>query len=611
MTRNINQPIFRFPLTLLGGAIVLGVLGGCASSGGGGSPVAPLESPFYSAQAKANIQINTLRVFGDSYSAFQNTIPWGTKNWSSELAGSVSTNSLDNYAFGGARAATVGTNNFQQQINASNRSGKAFSEKDLTVVYFGYNDIGRAGGDLGAPKAGYLDGLSRLTSQGAASGSNRIFVTQIHDWSRNPGVSRAATQGLVADWVNFVGGVANTNPNIIAVDLFTVFNRVMDNPDQFGLVNVTDPDPARSATDYLFFNDVHFGSRGQEIIARTYYHYLTRGWNWAGAVNAGSLAAVRLNRDISSGVLRLNAQNSNPLQQGLRVTTLGQQNNSPASTPTAYQHLAFVQGSPTQFEQTAPKGMAFDIPLQSLGIQSSGHVGVALANDAQPLALQDAEGDRFNSQQQTQSTAAYWMQPHGNFHYSTILSYNQHQYNQTGHDKLLGRAINNTRSGSTVGLEGTLRYTLGYSLGKFTPFMSLGQQAHTLNAATFSSLYTSNVHYGQTTASDTYSTVGVDFDLTQPQFSGRQRLSLGGSFQHTQFINRDEIMVRMVESINPSLRMGEVIPRMRLNKTEFSMTARYHASRFLRFDTTYYIDASDRKQDQGIKFTASIPIGSR
>jgi hypothetical protein len=175
----------------------------------------------------------------------------------------------------------------------------------------------------------------------------------------------------------------------------------------------------------------------------------------------------------------------------------------------------------------------------------------------------------------------------------------------------LGRAINNTRSGSTVGLEGTLRYTLGYSLGKFTPFMSLGQQAHTLNAATFSSLYTSNVHYGQTTASDTYSTVGVDFDLTQPQFSGRQRLSLGGSFQHTQFINRDEIMVRMVESINPSLRMGEVIPRMRLNKTEFSMTARYHASRFLRFDTTYYIDASDRKQDQGIKFTARIPIGSR
>jgi lysophospholipase L1-like esterase len=576
---SLPKPV-HLKLTISALATVL-MLSACSSSSK--KPTA-VPNPFNAdgTGSSNNIQINTLRAFGDSYTAEDYSSSRGTKNWTRELAALVPTGNIENYAIGRAQAQSGDYNSFGEQVSNWQRRGSASSSKDLSVVYFGYNDVGRFGkseASYAASRAHYRDGVDRLVQSGASAGNNRIFVTQIHDWSRNPGVNNASTSQAIKDWVNFVGDVANSHPNVIAVDLYTVFNRVMENPGAFGLVNVSDANSSRSAKDFLFHDDIHFGSRGQELIARTYRHYLTRGWDWANALSAGSSASNQLSKDIEAGAL--NFGNGKSINSSVRLLPLT-----------------------SKVKATAPIGLAFDIKTAPILGQSNGRIGLAYGETAKNTIRSSSS---LTTDVQSTASSVYWLQPSGGFFYTAQLTQNRHRFEQRGHDDLLRSAVLNHRSANSLGFETALRYSFDLGRSTWTPWVSLSQQQHTLHAGTDRSLYTSDVSYRQSKVSDTYSGIGLDFELSQLPLRGGHRLVMGGGINHLRALQRDALRLQSSEAINGIL-STEVIERGFEPRTQLSLNADLVLKQEYQFGLTYRVEPEQRSSSQALELKAKIPF---
>ena len=92
----------------------------------------------------------------------------------------------------GATAGTyVGsTNDFAHQVTRWLGTAPKFVARDLTMVYFGYNDIKLSldpdGDDLAGAMLAYGTQLDRIIKAGAAGSSRRIFLVMPHDWGRSP-----------------------------------------------------------------------------------------------------------------------------------------------------------------------------------------------------------------------------------------------------------------------------------------------------------------------------------------------------------------------------------------------------------------------------------------
>jgi len=532
-------------------------------------------------QGQPSFSIDVLKAFGDSYTARDYSESSGVPNWTEFLNGLIDTSKVENYAIGGARAQDHDSSSFGQQISKSN----SIKNKELIVVYFGYNDISRVGrseDSYAASRAAYSAGVNRLVSMGAASGNNRIFVTQIHDWSRNPGVDSAATKDAVRTWNNHVASVANTNPNIIAVDLFTVFERVMDNPAQFGLVNVTDDNSARSGSDYLFHDDIHFGSRGQTLIARTYHHYLTRGWDWANALNAGGSASGQLRNDVANGALNFNGGRS--INNNMRFIPI------------------IAQGS-----KPVVSGLAFDAKTQPLFGLDPGRVGFAHGYTDKKTLQTPNMGNLNKTDIQSASTALYWMQPSGGFFYTAEVSQNRHQFEQHAHDNILRNSIQNRRSANTVGFEGAVRYTFGLGSTSITPWVSFSQEQHTLHASTDRSLYTTEVSYRQSKVTDTYSGIGLDFEVSKMPLRGGHSLVMGGGINHQRALQRDALRLQSSEAIN-GIVSTEVFDRSFEPRTQLSLNADLLIKQQYQLGLTYRVEPEQRRTSQALELKAKIPF---
>jgi len=593
------------PVRAIAAAIALLLLGACSSSPK--SDVAPVKSsPFYTAGAGSTggVQINTLRTFGDSYTDFGYTDPRAQPNWSRELVSSGLARRQENYAVGGARAQAGTVNAFDRQVANWDAVSSPVTERDLSIAYFGYNDIGRTGATaMGASKAGYTQGVNALVARGAAAGNNRIFVTQIHDWSRNPGVE-PWLRGQIIDWNNHVASVANSNPNIIAVDLFTVFNRVFERPQEYGLVNATTVDKERSYTDFLFFDSIHFGSKGQEIISRVFRHYLTRGWNWASALDAGGAATAQLNKDLDENLVAFQfskqAYSGGPLRLLPLTSTHG------AFSPNARDGHALNRQSPgaTSFDSVTPMGLAFDIGSATNG-PGAPRVGLALTRQAQSDRLSILD-DRSSMRMNSSATTLYWLKPHGNLLFSTQMSRVNHGFDQSGKDDLLNRVVTNERQGHTWALESRMRYTFRASGATMTPWVSLHQRSHTLDGGTHRSVYTTDVQYFSTKANDLYSGLGLDVQLDPLTLADGKRLQLSGNVHHTQSIRRDALYIRMREQISPDVIMTEIIERPEVRKTTLGFNARLDVSKQIHLNAGYAVDLQNPGSSQFLRLTAGV-----
>jgi hypothetical protein len=530
------------------------------------------------------VRVDDLRVFGDSYSELNYggvTTTWGTVL---QRQGTVA--DLENYAIGGARAAPGFFNAFNRQLDNWENANSPIGAGDLTAVYFGYNDLTAREPER---ERGYREGIDRLVAAGAAGGDRKLFVTLLHDWSRNPrtgGVTRAD----VRNWNDFVAGIANGNRNIIAVDLFTVFDRVYDDPARFGFSNVTTVDTANSDGTALYFDDLHFGDRGQEIIARVYRHYLTRGWDWANTLDAGGDTARQLNRDIDNGLLVLGldaAAAEAPLGLNTFVFGNGGTGNiralsaggSPDDRP------GFSTGAEAAASDPVRLGFseAYATAAEAGGVALDFNLGRDRAGQARRLGLAVSRYDDASSesrtasdlvqQQSSDAVSVYWQQQARGFEATTQFSFLQHQYADRSHDELLGHSGVTEHTGSTWAIDQKLARPTRAGRATFVPWASLGYQLHELDPYEAKSLYTSDVSFSGARASDVLGALGLDIRHEPIDLGGGKRLWLQAGASYMASLYREDVEVTMSEAALPGLSQQETIERRRIERFDLGLDA--------------------------------------
>ena len=592
--------------TLALAAIAAALLTGCASSGGSGA--SGVSSPFSAdgSSALGAVHVNTMRVFGDSYSDPSFTGSIGTINWSQQLQARGLVTQNDNFAIGGARAATGEVRAFDQQLNTALGRNKPIADGDLTVIYLGHNDIGRTGSPDGLVKAttGYKEGVARLIAAGAANDNRRIFVTQLSNWGRAPGVSDG-TDYQVRAWNTMLAGIANENANIVAVDMYTPFERVFADPQAYGFTDVTTASPSRSAIDALFQDAIHYGSRGQEIITRVYQHYLTRGWDWANSVSAGAAASAQINKDIDDGTLVLGLAGQQNLRYGLRLLPLGMSDSRSFALRSSASHVFRPFESTAVLQRSGPSGLALDTALGSDAKPHAGRVGVAIYQYQQNESLGSAQ-DRYGRSYTANALSLYWHQPVDKLSFSSKLSHLNLQFDSQAQDDMVNLSLRNRSSGDTWSLENTLRYPLASAGWDFTPWVSLTGQTHKVNSANVQSLYTTDVRYGSSHMSELLTGLGIDVQSKPMYFGNAKKLQLGGSLNHVTSLYRDAIRVSMEEAGSPGLVQSEVFQSPRINRTQFALQATLDIAKQIQLRATYGTQLQNANDTSSLLLAASF-----
>lgn len=574
------------------------LLAGCGSTG---SPSAS-TNPFAVSTGNGTLQphISTLRAFGDSYTDIAFTNSKGTSNWVTELTARVPTDVKLNYAIGGARAGKGGHREFDRQIDTMTGLGQdKISDSDLTIAYFGYNDINKNGArdDLVRAKLGMAEGVDRLIAMGATKDNRRLFVTQIHDWSKNPGIADS-THGQVVAWNSYLAELANSKENVIAVDLYTAFERIFADPAAFGFRNVSTPDARRSAADALFNDTTHFGTRGQRVIARVYEHYLTRGWGWANTLSAGSESAAKLNSEIDQGILAFGL--NQPANLGrFQLIPLGLETGLFSGQKT---HRSF--GGRTFSSEAAPKGFAINFASNSSLFRDAGNYGLALTQNSAPVTL--ATGERAIQRYDSSASSFYWHQPASGFLLTTQISNHQVEVDSNERDDLINRSVTNSSEGSTWSFEQKIRKPLGNDWALFTPWMSVSGLSHQLKGQTLQSVYTSDVRFNSTSASDVLSGIGFDFQFAPLAVGNGSKLTFGGSLSHSESLYRSKVKLAMTEANQPGFTQRESLTRERLRNTMLGLQASLTLNAQVNLTASYATDLQKLKDSQTVRLQANI-----
>jgi lysophospholipase L1-like esterase len=565
---NVKEQRSLGSLTVLAIVSVL-LLSACSGSSGGTKGGFSVPNPYAQGGGVNDVRANTLRVFGDSYSVPSFS---GTPTWPTFLGGSGAVSSIQNYAVGGARAAPTGAQpSFDRQVGTWLRRNSPIGDGDLTVAYFGYNDIGRRGNPDGfaSARAGYQATVAALVANGAAEQNRRLFLTQIHDWSRNPGVP-AGLRDQVFIWNDFIASQANTYENVVAVDLFTVFERVYAKPDQFGFTNVTTVNAGRSAIDALYLDDLHFGPKGQEVIARTYRHYLTRGWDWSNRTRAGSDAARRLGQDLDKGLLSFHFAAPDSQSSGLNVHRLGGQ---PADM---YKRRLDDR---REDRREVVNSIAADSDGFMLGFTPSvagrgvgPRFGLSVARYGGSVEARNFEGGDYTDYV-SDALGLYWQQTVRGLLASTQVSFLKHEFDSRGSDDLLGMVAVNQGRGDTWSLAQRLSRPVNLGPTSFVPWVSVALESNKLSPGTVSSLYTSDVHFSGIRTNDWIGQVGIDLQLDPIRFGSGKTLILSSSAGYLTSLYRDDIEVSMAEAAMPGVIQRERLQRDRSYQVGLGLAA--------------------------------------
>ncbi len=595
-------------------ATMVAVLAGCSSTGSGSGSKAATSNPFEIKDGdKTKMQISTLRAFGDSYTDINfTTATQRTSNWTTELTRQVPTNVLLNFAIGGSRAGSRSAKSLIGQLNAMVAQGRQnFADRDLTIVYLGYNDINKKGSsnNLEWARQGYDEGVGRLLEMGAADDNRRLFLTQLHNWSRSPGV-QPGTHGQVLFWNQYIAALANEHKNVIAVDLYTPFERVFTNPSAYGFANVSTANAGRSAVDTLYHDQTHFGTRGQQIIARVYAHYLTRGWDWANTLSAGAESANQLNKDIDSGTLTLFNGKAKTINGNWNLIALGnpgQAQNQPITTVKATATNLNDRNLPrADFGQSqSPYGLALDFSAGGTGnADKAARYGFAFSQASSRRKVSSHE-ERNQNMLNGNASTFYWHQPAAaGFLVSTQLSRHDLEYTNSASDDILSRTVSNSGEGKIWSFETKLRRPMSNNQMLFTPWVSLSSMRQSMSAYDAQTLYTVDTRYQMNALNDTYAGIGFDVQ-SHPMLIGRgMELTLGGGLSHTSSLSRTDAKISMTE-IERNFTQSETIARDRIERTRLGFNADLAVSRNFSLSATYATHLQDVKGTQAIRLSAN------
>jgi hypothetical protein len=389
--------------------------------------------------------------------------------------------------------------------------------------------------------------------------------------------------------------------------MYTAFERIFTPPEAYGFANVTTADSSRSSIDTLFTDSTHFGSLGQAVIARVYQHYLTRGWDWANSVSAGTDSAAQLNEDIDAGTLVLGSSFCNTtgqaLQNGFRLLPLGVSETNALSQTSSQTSQVFrpFSGQTSSFSQSTPSGLALDFGLGTSEKPSDARIGMALFQYQQSTDLTSAQ-DHQSRQYTSNALSAYWHQPVAGLMFSSQLSHLNLDYTNQSQDDLVNLNLTNENTGNTWSMANKLRYPMRSGGFSITPWVSLTAQTHDLDAAQFSSLYTSDVKYSSSRMNELLSGLGVDIQSSPISLNGGAKVQFGGSLNHTSSLYRDAITVSMEESNTAGFVQTEIFESEDINTTLLSLQANVLLNKKVRLSATYGTELQD------VKDTSSLAI---
>ena len=502
------------------------------------------------ASAVADVEIDRLISFGDSYSDVPRSDDF---KWVRKLTAAVPSDGLDSFAVAGAKA----RDHFNSQVNRFFRGGGTFSGRDLTSVYLGYNDV-LAGGPLDEGKSDYRAEVRRLIDAGATADGRRIFLALIHDISKAPDPI-SSTEALVDDWNEFVAGFANSNSNLVAVDLRTAFDRIVADPARFGFTNVT---TASSDPTALYQDRVHFGERGQQVIAEIHQHYLTRGWDWANTVSAGSAGATRLNQDIDNGlVLGFNQETGETL--GLAAFTFGDL--SDRSNTFDVQAQPAEPGYRTALgftEQDGGAGLRYKAnENQTFGF-AVGRYGTGFAEDNGIGGNQGAV--------ETDGVALFWQQGLGGLQFDSRFVYGKNEHTRRERDGLVGEATSAHFEGDTTQFSQRLSLPLRQTGGWFTPWAEIVHQNQSVDTYKVNNIYLTELTYQGENVTDIMTTFGFDAAVDPFEINDRTVVKLQAGMAYSHALRADDYQVSVREA-STGLSQSETVAREVEDRIEFRL----------------------------------------
>ena len=549
-----------------------GGTGGTGGGAGGGGVVVDFTVPnayadFGDETAK---KIGTLTVFGDSYSAEDAVNNRDFDTWAERMVDDADNATLDSYARGSASANDTnvydgGDNTFETQTNQWLAGGPAFQDNDLTVVYMGYNDVNKLwrDADLQAALADYETELGRILTAGAGDDGRKVFLTLIHDWDSIPKeldrIARDQAPGGLCDrnglsddecrykrqrtiqWNERLIEMANAHDNVVAVDLFTVVDRVLADPARFGFIDVTSVGGANAVADdatHLYFDSVHFGGHGQEIIAQVMNHYLTRGWDWANTLAAGSAATTRLGEDLENGLVLGLAALPEEQRLGLNSFVIGDG---------AFRPAAEGSGARASFEAMqgeASKDAGFGL---NYAFSDDTMMGVAISNYRDEGSF---GSDARNSRLAYEGTGVsfYFNTEASGVQLRTVASFIDDHHRRTDHDGLVGAANSATFGGETMSISQTASLPFQVGSSWLTPWAGLSHTVQQLDSYTISNPYLSDTTFEGDAISETYATIGLSGQSGTIMVGDESALSFTGRVSYSRSLQLDDYRVSVREA---------------------------------------------------------------
>jgi outer membrane lipase/esterase len=255
-----------------------------------------------------------------------------------DLTGFGTTAGSVNYAFGGARTdAAMSPPGMQVQLQAYLANGGTFGSGDLVSVLGGANNIFQALGTISttpmADPLGYLTleatdaagEITGLVNAIAGAGAGTVLVSNLPSLAATPQFRGGPAQNLAGGATSafntalrqglFSAAAANTNSNIILMDLETASAFFAANPGLFGVTNATDAcfnqtnlTVCANPESYFYFDGVHPTATGHRALANLALDYMYYGDAGAQTTVLGETAFRHRERAMEDGSARLSGR---------------------------------------------------------------------------------------------------------------------------------------------------------------------------------------------------------------------------------------------------------------------------------------------------------------
>lgn len=553
--------------------------GGGAGSGASGGPstsAAAFAIPNpYAANRNSNTpdRLGTLHVFGDSYSdtnsgvrtcgnpgAIEHCIPRG-EVWSERLVASARGGaSLNSFARDAASAADGGVyapdnNDFRRQVDRW-VTGPDLGANDLTIVYLGYNDVNaRPADELDPSIRDYATQVERLIAGGATASERRLFLTLIHDFGTTPHDPAGFKTPRTLRMNEGIAGIAAGKANVVAVDMFTVFNRIIADPARYGLTNVTDvPGPGVDSRTYLHADPEHFSARGQELVAQVYNHYMTRGWDLANSLQGSAANRDRLNNEVDARLAQLAL-----IDGGTTGFTSFFVGDDRAAGLGGYD---VEMGDPSRsgFAQLARGGRPDAGVGLSYAVDSDTRLGLVVSRYGTDHRYA-AAGTATRLDTESEAVSLYLDTRAGPIDLRTRASFAEDSHAKASFDEVVGERHTARHGGRTVSVSQTASTDLRVGQAWLQPWVTVTHTEQTIDGYTISNPFVSDLTYSGGKITDTLASIGVTATSDPFDLGGDRRLTLRAGLGYTRSLRADDYVVTIEEAALPGLKQTERVAR--------------------------------------------------